>query len=68
MISGYFSSFSSFIPILVLVEKAVRLFCALSGLIMSMSSRTTNKTSLNFLGIGGMWILPAKIQYVSLEL
>ena len=29
MISGHFSSFSSFMPILVLVEKVVPLFCAL---------------------------------------
>ena len=46
MISGHFSSFSSFMPILVLVEKVVRLFCALSGLIMSLPTRTTNKISL----------------------
>ena len=32
MISGHFSSFSSFMPILVLVEKVVRLFCAQSYL------------------------------------
>ena len=33
-------------PILVLVEKVVCLFCALSGLIMPLPARTTNKTSL----------------------
>ena len=35
-------------PILVLVEKVVRLFCLLAGLIMSLPARTTNKTSLNY--------------------
>ena len=47
MISGHFTSFSSFMPILVLVEKVVLLFCALSGLIMSLPARITNKTSLS---------------------
>ena len=46
MISGHFSSFSSFMPILVLVEKVVRLFCVLSGLIMSLPAWTINKTFL----------------------
>ena len=45
MISGHFSSFPSFMPILVLSGEVVRSFCALSGLIMSLSARTTNKTS-----------------------
>ena len=36
-------------PILVLEEKVVCLFCKLSGLIMSLPARTTNKTSLNAL-------------------
>ena len=48
MISGYFSSFSNFMTILILVEK-VSLFCELSGLIMSLSARATNKTSLSSL-------------------
>ena len=45
---GHFSSFSSFMPNVVLVEKVVWLFCALSGSIMSLPARTRNKTSLNF--------------------
>ena len=32
MVSGHFSSFPSFMSILLLVEKVVQLFCALSGL------------------------------------
>ena len=46
MISWHFSSFLSFMPILVLVKKVVCLFCAISGLIMSLPAPTTNKTSL----------------------
>ena len=46
MISGQFSSFSSFTSILLLVEKVVSLFCALSSFIMSLPVRTTNETSL----------------------
>ena len=48
MFSGHFSSFSSFMPILILVGKGVRLFCALSGLTMSLPYRITDKTSLNY--------------------
>ena len=51
---GAFSSFSSFMPILVLVEKFVSLFCALYGFIMSLPARTTNKTSLNYFGSQGI--------------
>ena len=46
MISGHFSNFMS---ILVLVEKLVRLFCSLCGLIMSLPTRTTSKTPDNSL-------------------
>ena len=46
MISGHFSSFSSFRPMLVLVAKVVSLFCGLSGLIMSLPARTTNTNPL----------------------
>ena len=42
MISGHFSSFSSFMRILVLVEKVVHLFHALSGLIISPPALTSN--------------------------
>ena len=47
MISGHYSSFSSFTSTLVLVEKAVRLLCIQSGLVMLLPARTTNRTSLN---------------------
>ena len=50
MISGHFSSFSCFMPILVLVEEVVRLFCAPYVLIMSLPART-NKTPLNHSGL-----------------
>ena len=50
MIYEHFSSFSSFMPIVALLEEVVRLFCALPGLIMSLHARTKNKTSLNSSG------------------
>ena len=38
-------------PILVLIEKLVHLFCALSSLVMLLPARTTNKTSPNLLEV-----------------
>ena len=41
MISGHFSSFSCFMPVLVLAEGTVGLFCALSGFIMLLLPRNS---------------------------
>ena len=51
MISGHFSSFSSLMPILSLVEKVARLFYAKSDLIMSLPTQTINKSTLNHLNV-----------------
>ena len=49
VISGHYPNFSSFMLILVLIDKVVRLLGRQSGLIMSLLARTTNKTSLSIL-------------------
>ena len=51
LLSEQIDDFWALTSILVLIEKVVHLFCALSGLIMLLPARTTNKTSPKLLEV-----------------